>query len=138
MKKIIYTLAFVLSFVGVVNAETLVVIDENGVVTKQIITSSDNGGNSPAVTVIRESSKDNNSYYYDRYTTQNAVLAGISSAVIGGLIYDGFRHNHKYYKYRPSKIHTPKPLNKKPHLVKRTNNKPQFVKPTNHKLGKRK
>ena len=131
MKKIIYTLAFVLSFVGVVNAETLVVIDENGVVTKQIITSADNlnGGNASTVTVVRESSKNNNSYYYDKDVTQNAILAGISSAVIGGLIYDGFRHNHKkHYKYRPSKIYTPK-------LIKQ---KPNIIKPRNHKVGKRK
>lgn len=114
MKKIIYTIAFVLGLNGLANAETLVVIDENGVVTKQIYTTNDNVSvnNNSTVTVIRESPNIKNSYYYDRYATRNAMIAGITTAVVGGFIYDGYRH-HKRHLQRPKKLHRPRLINHK-------------------------
>ena len=117
MRKLICSLAFVLCFPGVANAQSIVVIDENGVVTKQIYTDPNvvsAQSSVPAVTVVRESPKIYNSYYYDRDSTRNAMLAGITTAVVGGLIYDSF-HHHKKHLQKPHKIHNPKPINFKPH-----------------------
>lgn len=117
MRKLICSLAFVLCFAGVANAQSIVVIDENGVVTKQIYTDPNvvsAQSSVPAVTVVRESPKIYNSYYYDRDSTRNAMIAGITTAVVGGLIYDGF-HHHKKHLQKPHKLHKPKPINFKPH-----------------------
>ncbi len=129
MRKLICLLAFAISFAGVANAQSIVVIDENGVVTKQIYTQTNNTNTQsdvPAVTVVRESPKIYNSYYYDKDSTRNAMIAGITTAVVGGLIYDGFHHHRKHLQ-KPHKLHNPKPKNFKPH--KFHNPRPKNFKP---------
>ncbi len=115
MKKLIYTLVLMLTFSGVANAESIVVIDSDGRVTKQIYTTpttytSTTTAASPTVTVVRESPVISNSYYYDRDATMSALAAGVTTAVIGGLIFDGFHHHkHKPYRVasRPKHNHRP-------------------------------
>ena len=119
MKKLIYTLIVMLSFSSVANAESIVVIDSNGRVTKQMFTTpttyttTTTATSSPTVTVVRESPVINNSYYYDRDTTMSAWAAGVTTAFIGGLIFDGF-HHHKHKHHRPRPHHGGRPHGGRP------------------------
>lgn len=112
MKKLFYTLIFVLC-AGNAMAEKIIVIDNNGIVTQQITTSSPQIVHSvvttqPAVTVVRESPTVSNSYYYDNYSTGTAILAGVTTAVVGALLFDGF-HIHHHKSHAPAIKHHSKP-----------------------------
>lgn len=104
MKKIFCFVAALL-FAQNALAETIIVIDDNGYVrsTPQIITTP-TVVTQPAVTVVRETPVQN-SYYYDRNATGTAVAAGITTAVIGSLlfggIYDYHHHHHKHHRMAP-------------------------------------
>ncbi len=111
MKKFILGLALALICVwtGNVRAETIVVIDGNGNVTRQIFTAPSTYSapvqtvtvpvqtttvtQPQTVTVVRESPVVQNSYYYDRDATSAALLAGVTTAVVGGVLFDGFHHH---------------------------------------------
>lgn len=112
MKKILYTMAFVLCALSA-KAETIIVIDDNGYVKQQMTTTQNTVvqpvvqqvvTTQPAVTVVRESYSTPNSYYYDNISTGSAILAGVTTAVVGTLLFDGFRHHHKS---APAKIIAP-------------------------------
>ena len=126
MKKLIYTLVAMLAFSEVAKAESIVVIDSDGRVTKQIFTTpttyttTTTSTTYPNVTVVRESPTISNSYYYDRDTTMSALAAGVTTAVIGGLIFDGF-HHHKHKHHRVA----PRPHGGRPHVGKPHGGKPK-------------
>ncbi|MBQ7659557.1 MAG: hypothetical protein IJS26_02280 [Alphaproteobacteria bacterium] len=103
MKKFLYAFAFVLCATNAM-AETYFVIDDNGYVTGQMTTTTTTYTapalvtSQPQVTVVRSSPVVQNSYYYDSYSTGSAFAAGVTTAVIGALLFDGFhvRHHHKH------------------------------------------
>ena len=37
----------------------------------------------------------NETYTYSNISTGNAILAGITTGIIGGLVYNGLKHHHK-------------------------------------------
>ena len=111
MKKLILTLAFILAFSATSHAESIVVIDDNGYVVRQITTApttyTTTYTTSQPLTVVRQSPTITNSYYYDAPTTAQAITAGITTALVGGLIYNGFRHHKFHHHHRPKPAHRP-------------------------------
>lgn len=106
MKKIIFGVAMLLMFANYAKAETIVVIDDNGYVKQQIVTSNPSGYVSATpsqLTVVRENPVVNNAYYYDSVSTEGAVLAGLTTAVVGSLLWDEFKHD-KHHRYKPAPI----------------------------------
>ena len=112
MKKILYAFAFVLCATNAM-AETIFVIDDNGYVKQQMTTTTNSVSyvsptvvtTQPNVTVVRETPAVQNSYYYDSYSTGSAILAGVTTAVVGALLFDGFHvHHHSGHK-APAVIH---------------------------------
>ncbi|MBQ8870513.1 MAG: hypothetical protein IJ019_03960 [Alphaproteobacteria bacterium] len=104
MKKIMFTLATLIIFSFSAKAETIVVIDDNGYVKQQIFTS--NSANIPSsqqLTVVRETPQVNNAYYYDAPSTSGTILAGVTTAVIGTLLFNEFKP-HKHHHYKPISI----------------------------------
>lgn len=120
MKKLVLSLALICVWAGNARADTVVVIDGNGNVTRQIFMAPTNYSApvqtvtvpvqtttvaQPAaqtVTVVRESPVVANSYYYDRDATSAALAAGVTTAVVGGLLFDGFHHHrHCHGWHRP-------------------------------------
>ena len=104
MKKFFVLLACILTLSANANAESIVVIDQNGTVIRQMYTSP--AYNQPAVvttsptqtvTVVRESPTVQNSYYYDAPSTSAAWAAGVTTAVVGGLLFNGFRIGHHHH-----------------------------------------
>jgi len=88
-------------------AESIVVIDQNGNVIRQMFTSpSTYVTQQPAtvvttvpmqtVQVVRESPVIQNSYYYDRSATSAALAAGVTTAIVGGLLFHGFHGGHHH------------------------------------------
>ena len=114
MKKLILG-TMLLIFSQNVKAETIVVIDDNGYVKQQILTSnpynSETNKNDSKLTVVRESPIVNNSYYYDEPSTAEAILTGVTTAIVGTLLYNEFRpnkpHHYKPKKSPPKNIHIP-------------------------------
>ena len=112
MKKFLYTLAFVLCATSAM-AETIIVIDDNGVVKQQMTTNTATTiiqptvvTAQPQVTVVRETPQVTNSYYYDSYSTGSAIVAGVTTAVVGALLFDGFKIGHHHHrKSAPAVIH---------------------------------
>ena len=106
MKKILFTIAALMLFSNSVKAETVIVIDDNGVVKQQIVTS--NPANyvttTQNVTVVRESPTVQNTYYYDESATGSAILAGVTTAVVGTLLYNEFKDG-KHYHHKPTPNH---------------------------------
>ena len=106
MKKILCFLT-ALMFTQNAFAETIIVIDDNGIVrsTPQIITTTPTVVTTqPTVTVVRETPVQN-SYYYDRDATGTAIAAGITTAVIGSLLFGGIYHHHHHHRPVPMPIH---------------------------------
>jgi len=105
MKKILTFVFASLFLVSSAQAESIVVIDQNGTVVRQIFTSPATYNETvttvpvQTVSVVRESPVIQNSYYYDRPTTNEAIAAGITTAVVGGLLFNGFRHHHHHHKH---------------------------------------
>ena len=111
MKKFIALLLVTLAFAQQAKAESIVVIDQNGTVTKQIYTTPTTYVSQPTVvttqpaqtiTVVRESPVVQNSYYYDSYATNAALAAGVTTAVVGGLLFHGFHGGHHHGHGRPA------------------------------------
>jgi hypothetical protein len=125
MKKIFVLLAVLLA-ARPVFAETIVVIDSNGTVVQQIVTVPNTVTTTtttpttvvttpttvvsqPALTVVRQTAEPN-TYYYDQDTTGAAIVAGVTSAVVGGLIFDGFhRPHHRAPAPAPAPFVAPRP-----------------------------
>ena len=105
MKKILCFLVCVL-FSANAFAETVIVIDDNGVVKSTQQIASPATVVSTPVTVVRETPISNN-YYYDRSSTNMAVAAGITTAVVGTILFDGIVHHghHHHGHARPAPIH---------------------------------
>ncbi len=131
MKKLMAFWALGMFCCGCANADSIIVVDSNGYVTKQLltvpstfevspavgsttttttttttITTATANGGMPAMAVVRESPVVNNSYYYDRDATNAALAAGVTTAVVGGILFDGFHHRryHRGWHYpRPYK-----------------------------------
>lgn len=83
-------------------AETIVVVDDNGYVTStQRIVTTTNYTPQSQVTVVRETPTSNN-YYYDSASTGTAIAAGITTAVVGTLLYNGIRHHNKHHGVKPA------------------------------------
>ncbi len=115
MKKIIYTLVLLLS-VSSAHAETILVIDDNGYVTQKMSTSVSYGAlqstvtttvvGQPAVSVVRETPHVANNYYYDSYSTGALLVAGVTTAVVGALLFDEFHQkSHHKHQSRPKPVH---------------------------------
>ena len=118
MKKLfIFAVAFIMSS-NTSNAESVIVIGEDGVVKQQIYTFNDSNINTqqyPQISVVRETPKVANSYYYDNISTGEAIAAGITTAVVGALLFDGFKIHH-HNKHKPIRVHKNKFKSKhKPH-----------------------
>lgn len=111
MKKILCLALMLAMGVNVAKADTIVVIDGEGRVTKQMFTvpttfdvpvattkttTSSAAVTVPQVMVVRESPVIQNSYYYDRDVTKAALAAGVTAAVVGGVIYNGYHHDHRH------------------------------------------
>ena len=110
MKKFIALLFMACVLSANAMAESIVVIDQNGNVIRQMYTSPATYVEQPTVvttapmqtvSVVRESPVIQNSYYYDSRATNAAWAAGITTAVVGGLLFDGFRHHHHHHHPRP-------------------------------------
>lgn len=111
-------------------AETIIVIDDNGFVRQQMTTSQATllqpvVATQPSVTVVRESPNVSNSYYYDNYSTGSAIVAGVTTAVVGALLFDGFKHHRKS---APAKIIVPANHHKVHHGSHGSNTKPKHHK----------
>lgn len=105
MKKYLILLLSACLLCNEAKAESIVVIDGNGTVTRQIFTSPATYVTQPTVvqtsptqtvTVVRESPIIENSYYYDSASTNAALAAGVTTAVVGGLLFHGFHHHHHH------------------------------------------
>jgi len=110
MKKILCLLVCMLMS-GNALAETIIVVDDNGYVksTQQINTPTTVV--STPVTVVRETPV-NNTYYYDRSATNTAVAAGITTAVVGTLLFEGIAHHHHHkHHHAPA----PRPVHRHHH-----------------------
>ncbi len=123
MRKVIYLFGLCLLAAGNVQAESIVVIDGEGRVVRQMFTVPSTFDTPaptavkttsttttttapttvvvPPMTVVRESPVIQNSYYYDRDVTNAALAAGVTTAVVGGLIYGGYHHHHHRRGWRP-------------------------------------
>ena len=103
MKKFIAVIVAMCIFSSNAMAESIVVIDQNGNVIRQMITSpSTYVVQQPVttvqpVTVVRESPIIQNSYYYDSNATSAAWADGVTTAVVGGLLFHGFRGGHHHH-----------------------------------------
>ncbi|MBO4294103.1 MAG: hypothetical protein J5896_01500 [Alphaproteobacteria bacterium] len=114
MKKILLTALFLVSIANA-KAETIIVIDDNGIVKQQMTTSSSATiiqptvvTNAPVqtVSVVRAVPQVNNTYYYDSYSTGSAIVAGVTTAVVGALLFDGFKIHHSKKHYAPAPVTT--------------------------------
>lgn len=106
MKKFIACLLVMMSICSCANAESIVVIDQNGNVIRQMFTSPATYSDTvvttapmQTVSVVRESPVIQNSYYYDRSATNAALAAGVTTAVVGGLLYYGFNGGHHHHHH---------------------------------------
>lgn len=106
MKKFIALLLLTLAFITEAKAESIVVIDQNGTVTRQIFTMPNTYNTQPivtqpmqTVTVVRESPTVQNSYYYDAPSTSAAWAAGVTTAVVGGILFNSFRGHHHHHHH---------------------------------------
>lgn len=111
MKKLIVCLVAAMMFCSAAKAEAIVVIDQNGNVIRQMYTSPSTFDTKPntvvtsvpmqTISVVRESPVIQNSYYYDSNATNAALAAGVTTAVVGGLLYHGFHggyhHRHRHH-----------------------------------------
>ena len=97
-------------------AESIIVINNDGYVTatpqiytsdsnyyipnanRQVITTESTYYTPNAVTVVRETPV-RNSYYYDAPSTSTAIAAGITTAAIGTLLFEGLHHHHNKHKH---------------------------------------
>ncbi len=109
MKKFIALILTISTFATAAHAESIVVIDQNGTVVRQMYTSPTTYVTQPVavaptqtVTVVRESPVVQNSYYYDSYSTNAALAAGVTTAVVGGLLFHGFHGGHHHHHHRPA------------------------------------
>lgn len=113
MKKFLILFTCLLTLAHSAKAESIVVIDQNGTVIRQMYTSPATYQPSvvttaptQTVTVVRESPVVQNSYYYDAPSTSAAWAAGVTTAVVGGILFNGFRighhhHHHGHHVSRP-------------------------------------
>ncbi len=120
MKKFLLCMSLV-CYTFAANAETIIVIDDNGVVKQQFSTASNIGTSTTfpttqTISVISESPRIQNSYYYDKYSTDTAIVAGLTTAVVGALLFDGI---HIHHKHQPRKHHAPSVIKHNPGLKHR-------------------
>jgi len=109
MKKLIAITAALFFMSHIAAAETVIVVDTNGNVLQKTVTS---GGTAlvpnqivttetyrsvPVVnsTIIRETPVYNETYTYSNVSAGTAILAGITTGIIGGLVYHDLKHHHK-------------------------------------------
>ena len=103
MKKIVAVILAMCIFSNSALAESIVVIDQNGNVIRQMYTSPSTYvvqqpvATVQPVTVVRESPIIQNSYYYDSNATNAALAAGVTTAVVGGLLFHGFHGHHHHH-----------------------------------------
>lgn len=100
MKKISLFIAALVMFSTTANAENIIVLGQDGIVKQQIYTSSPNiiTTQYPQVSVVREVPQINNTYYYDNISTGEVIAAGITTAVVGALLFDKFDGHHHHHK----------------------------------------
>lgn len=112
MKKLLLAALLVMSAVNA-KAETIIVIDDNGVVKQQMTTNSSTTIVQPTVvtavpqqtvSVVRAVPEVRNTYYYDSYSTGSAIVAGVTTAVVGALLFDGFKPHHHKVHAAPARI----------------------------------
>lgn len=107
MKKILTFMTALSLFSYAASAETIVVVDANGNILQKTITTesysptkivtTETYRSVPVInsTIIRETPVYNETYTYSNISTGNAILAGITTGIIGGLVYNGLKHHHK-------------------------------------------
>lgn len=130
MKKFIAVMAAFSLLSYAAAAETIIVVDTNGNVLQKTVTSEINSVPQivttetyrsipqTSTTIIKETPVYNETYTYSNITTGNAILAGITTGIIGGLVYNGLKHHHKkapVIKVAPSHGHHHKPSSGKHH-----------------------
>ena len=108
MKKFICLIAmFSIFSAGCANAETIVVVNDSGVVTQRIITAEPQVITQPVYVaqpqvvtqpvVVRETEVVRN-YHYDPYAT--AAVVGLTGIAIGGLLFGKHHHHHHVSHHR--------------------------------------
>lgn len=112
MKKIAFIMAFVMLFSSVAQAETILVVDDNNVVTQKIVTNQISSQpqvvytqpqqvvvSQPQVVytqpqVVVRQTPVVRSYYYDPVAT--AAVAGITGIALGGILFHGGHHGRHH------------------------------------------
>ena len=114
MKKFLALFMVSFAFCSAAFAESIVVIDQNGTVIRQMFTMPTTYVEQPVVaanvptqtvTVVRESPVIQNSYYYDSPSTNAALAAGVTTAVVGGLLFHGFHRGHHHGGHHHGRHH---------------------------------
>jgi len=126
MKKLLLATLLVMSTFSV-KAETIIVIDDNGIVRQQMTTNSSativqptvvTTAPSQMVSVVRAVPEVSNTYYYDSYSTGSAIVAGVTTAVVGALLFDGFKVHHNKKHHAPVHVTThPKKHSSSAHIT---------------------
>ncbi len=98
MKKIFCLLAMML-LSGNAMAETIIVVDNNG--TTQQIVRSEPVYYTPTYTPVQTS------YYYENSNPGLVLAAGITSAIIGGIVFDSIHDHHHHKHVSAPKHHNP-------------------------------
>lgn len=139
MKKLVAIMTALSLFSYAAAAETVIVVDTNGNVLQKTVTS---GGtlipnqivtaetyrSVPQVntTIIRETPVYNETYTYSNVSAGTAILAGITTGIIGGLVYHDLKHHDRkapvinvfpshHHKSTPGNNHHSKPSSGKHH-----------------------
>jgi len=124
MKKLIAITAAFLFMTNIAAAETVIVVDTNGNVLQKTVTA---GGTAlipnqivttqtyttvPTTTIVQETPVYHETYSYSNISAGTAILAGITTGIIGGLVYHDLKHSHDS---KPHHVPAPKHHSSKPH-----------------------
>lgn len=116
MKKILTFMTALTLFSYSASAETVVVVDTNGNILQKTITTdscsptrivtTETYRSIPIInsTIIKETPVYHETYTYSNVSAGAAILAGITTGIIGGLVYHDLKHGHKskpHYAFIP-------------------------------------
>ena len=121
MKKILFYVAMFCLLGSSVSAETIIVVDQKGnvlqnniisgqdAVSTQIITS-ETYRTVPVNTTIINPTPVTNTRYYENISVGDVIIAGITTGIVGGLIYHSIKHDkspkaHHFAPHKPFKNH---------------------------------
>ena len=95
MKKLIAIMAVLSLISSVAAAETVIVLDDYGNLVQRTV----------STTVVQQTPLYSETYNYSNISAGNAVLAGLTTGIIGTLVYNSLKHHHK----KPVVHHAPEP-----------------------------